>query len=127
MAPLQNYSPPGARDLNYKMLSHQLSSAFKIPEAIVTYVLLEKMYREKPVECKRFFPQSALHHSLMKSKGSYELVMLYDRLFLRFNDGTTLSACHADMTWAEFFREMCVGRPQQLFTTLLEVMRKRGV
>ncbi|UYQ93384.1 hypothetical protein MKQ68_25200 [Chitinophaga horti] len=127
MAPLNNYNPPVSRDLNYKTLICQLSTALKVPEALVTYVLLEKLYSEKPLECKRFLPQSALHHSVTLSKGTYQLITLYDRMFLRFADGTTISACHADMTWAEFFREKCIGRPQQIFTTLLEVMRKRGL
>jgi hypothetical protein len=126
MAPLSNYSPPGVRDSNYRSIAQKLSIALKIPEAMVTYVLLEKLYQEKPLECKRFLPQSALHYCLMKVKGTYEVVTLYNRLFVRFADGTTISSCHADMTWAEFFREMCVGRPQQLFVTLQEVMRKKG-
>lgn len=127
MAPLSSYIPPYMRDSNYRTLAHKLSNAFKIPEALVSYVLLEKLYAEKPVECKRHLPQSALHHSLMKVKGSYEIVTLYDRLFVRFADGTTISSSHADMTWCEFFREMCVGRPQQLFTNVLGVIRKSGI
>ena len=48
-------------------------------------------------------------------KGDYELLTGFNRLFIQFRDGTTLSREGATLTWQEFFRLAYIHyTPQQL-------------
>jgi len=74
-----------------------------LPQPIVDYVFLERLYRQMPERTPELLEETGLHPLLYQQKGPYLLVPGIDRLFLKFSNGLTLSARNAMISWHDLF------------------------
>jgi hypothetical protein len=102
-------------DVNYDAIADSIARKLKLPESLIAYVLLERLYQQNVSESLNYFCHSALSLFLQKMKGSFEIKPSISQLYLQFDDGDTLSASNADITWPELFELAYIHcNPQQL-------------
>lgn len=77
---------------------------YNVPEALICYLLFEKLYARAPRRAIVFFIESELTSLLFKVKGKFELIPDNGHEMVIFEDGTTLGRDHASITWQQFFR-----------------------
>lgn len=98
-----------------KTTTDYLAAYLKLPASLISYVLLENAYQQVHAPRAAHLPCPPLHKLLLQMKGDYELLSGFNRLFIQFRDGTTLSSEGATLTWQEFFRLAYIHySPQQL-------------
>ncbi len=92
-----------------------LAAYLKLPASLISYILLENAYREAHTPGAQHLPCPPLHKLLQQMKGDYQLLTGFNRLFIQFRDGSTLSSEGATLTWQEFFRHAYIHyTPAQL-------------
>ena len=102
-----------------------LAAYLKLPASLISYILLENAYQQLEGNTAQHLPCSYLHKLLTQMKGDYQLLTGFNRLFIEFRDGSTLSSEGATLSWQEFFRHAYIHyAPEQLhrIETLIDIV-----
>ncbi len=113
--------------VNYDAISNSIANKLQLPESLIAYVLLERLYKQNVEESLHYFRQSALSPFLQKLKGGFEVKPSLHQLYLQFDNGDTLSASNADMSWQELFELAYIHCNQQLLSRVHAALDHAGI
>ncbi|PUZ23791.1 hypothetical protein GA0116948_108151 [Chitinophaga costaii] len=107
-----------------------LAAYLKLPASLISYILLENAYQQTHAASLQHLPCLPLHKLLQQMKGDYQLLTGFNRLFIQFRDGSTLSSEGATLTWQEFFQYAYIHytpaqlqRIEELIQTVLQGLK----
>ncbi|RAJ10709.1 hypothetical protein LX64_00315 [Chitinophaga skermanii] len=84
-------------------LCNRVAQNVKVPEALVCFLLFERLYAIKQHEAIIFLFESELAKLVHKLKGRFEMIPAGDQLQLKFSDGSILAHKNATITWFKLF------------------------